>query len=693
LAKVNDNVGKNQEFDNELNRILAEKRRLQGLLAELDNVNKRRDVACARSDQPLWAATQWIRDHRKEFKDTVYDPIRLEINVKDKKYAKVAEAAINYASMKTIICLNEEDYVRLGNTFTRFPAGQGNARDLRMNIAELPPDKRTLAAYPKPMSEEQLKQWGFDCFAIDLIEGPEHILAYLCEANNLHQVPIALDEGQRINHELLLRADAPFRRYISKHHTTSITVSKYGQRKCIALDVQTKDPNIFVETVDNNRKRELELGMADVDAQKTTVQATRDAMLAGDGELRAQHATLHTEQKAVKDEIKQRRDAQLAWEKSKVTLRNAQHRLQVLKNKPSEEAAKQRIAAKMKKLTSDRLKQAGKLGLLLAAIVEAHNAETLIVFAGIQANINFKRADAEVNNANKELVEAKEAVDKAKNDFNAVITRARAVYTAANEGKASLPERLLTTFEERLDQVTSDGTSSDAVQAELEEKQAEMGMIANVSQSIVEKYETLAAEVASLKKELTNQEASVSQTKSQIEKIRGKWYPEVQRIAQIVGERFAKNMEDMGCLGEVGIIENEDYAKWAIDIKVAFRDKEQVQSLTSTRQSGGEKSLSTMLYLISLLELSKVPFSLVDEINQGMDQRAERAVHNQLVHAVCDRDDVGQYFLITPKLLTNLNYHEKIKILCVNNGDWLPEELPLRKLIGRRLKAKQQNRK
>jgi chromosome segregation ATPase len=100
-----------------------------------------------------------------------------------------------------------------------------------------------------------------------------------------------------------------------------------------------------------------------------------------------------------------------------------------------------------------------------------------------------------------------------------------------------------------------------------------------------------------------------------------------------------------------------------------------------------------MLYLISLLELSKVPFSLVDEINQGMDQRAERAVHNQLVHAVCERDDVGQYFLITPKLLTNLHYHEKIKVLCVNNGDWLPEHLPLRKLIGRKLKAKQQNRK
>jgi arginine utilization protein RocB len=60
--------------------------------------------------------------------------------------------------------------------------------------------------------------------------------------------PIALDEGQRINNARLLRADTPFRRYLSKHHVTTITVSKYGQNKCIALDVQTKEPNIFVET-------------------------------------------------------------------------------------------------------------------------------------------------------------------------------------------------------------------------------------------------------------------------------------------------------------------------------------------------------------------------------------------------------------------------------------------------------------
>ena len=52
-----------------------------------------------------------------------------------------------------------------------------------------------------------------------------------------------------------------------------------------------------------------------------------------------------------------------------------------------------------------------------------------------------------------------------------------------------------------------------------------------------------------------------------------------------------------------------------------------------------------------------------------MDQKAERNVHNQLVEVTCS-DDAGQYFLITPKLLTGLKYQRKMKILIVNNGSY-----------------------
>jgi chromosome segregation ATPase len=100
---------------------------------------------------------------------------------------------------------------------------------------------------------------------------------------------------------------------------------------------------------------------------------------------------------------------------------------------------------------------------------------------------------------------------------------------------------------------------------------------------------------------------------------------------------------------------------------------------------------------MSLTEQARSPFSLVDEINQvrfsslvssryadcfqGMDMRAERAVHNAMVEVTCNPDS-AQYFLITPKLLPDLVYHERMKVLCVNNGEWLPEEKHIGDMMG-----------
>ena len=43
----------------------------------------------------------------------------------------------------------------------------------------------------------------------------------------------------------------------------------------------------------------------------------------------------------------------------------------------------------------------------------------------------------------------------------------------------------------------------------------------------------------------------------------------------------------IGCAGEIRIKEEEDYAAWAIEIYVKFRDTEKLQLLTGQRQSGG----------------------------------------------------------------------------------------------------------
>ena len=59
-----------------------------------------------------------------------------------------------------------------------------------------------------------------------------------------------------------------------------------------------------------------------------------------------------------------------------------------------------------------------------------------------------------------------------------------------------------------------------------------------------------------------------------------------------------------------------DFDKYGLKIRVKFRDADKLQELTRHHQSGGERAVTTAVYMISLQELSRVPFRCVDEINQ-----------------------------------------------------------------------------
>lgn len=130
-----------------------------------------------------------------------------------------------------------------------------------------------------------------------------------------------------------------------------------------------------------------------------------------------------------------------------------------------------------------------------------------------------------------------------------------------------------------------------------------------------------------------------------------------------------------------------------------IRESEPLTTLDSHRQSGGERAVSTIFYLMSLQSLTRSPFRVVDEINQGMDPRNERLVHKRMVGIACGMLDGiaqqsqsnghaedgeervagqcrggSQYFLITPKLLHNLTYERGMRVLCIASGEYMPSD-------------------
>ena len=85
------------------------------------------------------------------------------------------------------------------------------------------------------------------------------------------------------------------------------------------------------------------------------------------------------------------------------------------------------------------------------------------------------------------------------------------------------------------------------------------------------------------------------------------WLPEVKRMVGVVDEHFRRMLRNMGCNGQVslhcGCPEFDGcnaFDKYAIHIRVKFRDEEALQLLTANRQSGGERAVCTILYIIAL---------------------------------------------------------------------------------------------
>lgn len=203
-------------------------------------------------------------------------------------------------------------------------------------------------------------------------------------------------------------------------------------------------------------------------------------------------------------------------------------------------------------------------------------------------------------------------------------------------------------------------------------------MQSSTDTNIVEDYEKARADLGVLQKQYAAATKAITDSTAELEECRSRWLPRVEEVVGKVSKAFSEMFAHLGFSGEVQLRSNDEhkYNEFGIEIHVSYRNVEKMRMLEATVQSGGEKSVATMLYLMSLQQVTKCPFRIVDEINQGMDARNERAVYEQIVRCSEAKGATqSQYFLITPKLLPNLLYKPTMRIISIFRGPWLdPKE-------------------
>ena len=232
--------------------------------------------------------------------------------------------------------------------------------------------------------------------------------------------------------------------------------------------------------------------------------------------------------------------------------------------------------------------------------------------------------------------------------------------------------------------------SMEQLEADIDSEKARLELTQGVNSNVIREFEERAKQIQALQNKLTAFQEDLVKFQDAIAEVRGTWEPRLDSLIGKISDAFSDSFARIGLAGQVTLdkVQDEDgpdFDEWSIQIHVKFRQHENLSQLNSHRQSGGERAVSTIFYLMALQSLSASPFRVVDEINQGMDPRNERMVHERMVDIACAGTEAGgggghgggQYFLITPKLLNGLAYKPGMKVLCIVSGEHMPEDYKL----------------
>ncbi|MCP8317264.1 MAG: hypothetical protein H3Z52_09835 [archaeon] len=127
------------------------------------------------------------------------------------------------------------------------------------------------------------------------------------------------------------------------------------------------------------------------------------------------------------------------------------------------------------------------------------------------------------------------------------------------------------------------------------------------------------------------------------------WRKVLQKLIDEVNPSYQSILSKINAVGSVRLSGLEDLETAGLELLVGFRGG--VPSvLDAYTQSGGERTISIMAFLLSLQQHIMSPFRAVDEFDVHMDPRNREAIFKVIVSTIKESKDT-QHLMITPSQL------------------------------------------
>ncbi|XP_076330468.1 structural maintenance of chromosomes protein 5-like [Tachypleus tridentatus] len=133
------------EKENVKTNIEANENRIKGterLLNRIKDVGCQRLEMLRRKNKSAYDAVIWLRENEQKYKRKIYEPVMLQINVKNPEWAKYVEAHIPFNDMIAFVCEDEEDLESFMKTLR-------DEQNLKINVVMAP--KVSLDSFKAPV--------------------------------------------------------------------------------------------------------------------------------------------------------------------------------------------------------------------------------------------------------------------------------------------------------------------------------------------------------------------------------------------------------------------------------------------------------------------------------------------------------------------------------------------------------------
>jgi len=116
--------------------------------------------------------------------------------------------------------------------------------------------------------------------------------------------------------------------------------------------------------------------------------------------------------------------------------------------------------------------------------------------------------------------------------------------------------------------------------------------------AVLARYEALGAQIATLDAEFQAMKDKLEADAEALERRSVGWVEAVTNVAYKLDAMFSEYMKELKYKGEVKLVKTGRFDEYQIQMRVSFRENEMVTDLTGQRQSGGERTVSTVMYLM-----------------------------------------------------------------------------------------------